>query len=81
VIHAFNARGWESLNPNAGTGRPRTILAATRDRIVALALAPPANAGAPFTRWSLRRLRAHLVRRRVVRPARQLQVTRGASCG
>src|ERR687885_589793 len=65
VIHAFNAFGFESLNPKVGTGRPRTFEPATRERILAIALAPPSSLGEPLTRWSLRRLRGYLVRRRV----------------
>ena len=67
VIHAFNDYGFESLNPKVGTGRPRTFELATRERIVAIALAPPTTLGEPLTHWSLRRLKSHLERRRVVR--------------
>ena len=67
VIHAFNDFGFESLNPKVGTGRPRKFEPATRDRIVAIALAPPTTLGEPLTRWSLRRLKGYLERRRVVR--------------
>src|ERR1700681_4076371 len=67
VIHAFNDFGFESLNPKVGTGRPRTFEPATRDRIVAIALAPPTTLGEPLSRWSLRRLKGYLERRRVVR--------------
>jgi homeodomain-containing protein/DDE superfamily endonuclease len=66
VIHAFNDFGFESLNPKVGTGRPRTFEPATRDRIVAIALAPPMTLGEPLTHWSLRRLKGYLERRRVV---------------
>ena len=43
VIHAFNDHGFESLNPRVGTGRPRTFEPATREQIVAIALAPPTS--------------------------------------
>ena len=66
VIHAFNEFGFESLNPKVGTGRPKTFRPATRERIVAIALASPGCVGEPLTRWSLRRLRSYLERRRVV---------------
>jgi transposase len=66
VIHAFNEVGFESLNPKVGTGRPRRFEPATRERIVAIALAPPSSVGEPLTHWSLRRLKGHLERRRVV---------------
>jgi len=67
VIHAFNDFGFESLNPKVGTGRPQTFEPAIRDRIVAIALTPPTTLGEPLTRWSLRRLKGYLERRRVVR--------------
>jgi len=67
VIHAFNDHGFESLNPKVGTGRPKKFEPATRDRSVAIALAPPTTLGEPLTRWSLRRLKGYLERRRVVR--------------
>jgi transposase len=66
VIHAFNEFGFESLNPKVGTGRPRTFEPAIRERIVAIALAPPTTVGEPLTHWSLRRLKSHLERRKVV---------------
>jgi len=66
VIHAFNEHGFESLNPKVGTGRPKRFEPATRDRIVATALAPPTTVGEPLTHWSLRRLKGYLERRRIV---------------
>src|SRR2546428_5219625 len=61
VIHEFNERGFESLRPRVGGGRPRKIDQPTRDRIVANALACPHDHGEPLTRWSLRRLRSYLI--------------------
>src|SRR5262249_20349928 len=66
VIHAFNEHGFESLNPKVGTGRPRRFEPALRERIVAIALAPPMSVGEPLTHWSLRRLKRYLERRKVV---------------
>jgi hypothetical protein len=66
VIHAFNEHGFESLNPKVGPGRPKTFEPAIRERIVAIALAPPTTVGEPLTHWSLRRLRGYLERRRIV---------------
>jgi DDE superfamily endonuclease/Homeodomain-like domain len=66
VIHAFNDFGFESLNPKVGTCRPKTFELAIRERIVAIALAPPTTVGEPLTHWSLRRLKGHLERRRIV---------------
>jgi transposase len=83
VVHEFNQQGMDSLRPFAAGGRPRTIRQPTRDRIVAIAGACPRAYGVPLTRWSLRRLRRYLLRRKVVR---QLsveglrQVLRAAGC-
>jgi hypothetical protein len=66
VIHAFNDFGFESLNPKVGTGRPKTFEPAIRERIVAIALAPPTTVGEPLTHWSLRRLKGYLERRKIV---------------
>ncbi len=60
VIAGFNERGLDSLRPNFGGGRPRRITDAERERIVAVAGARPDTQGAAATRWSLRRLAAHL---------------------
>jgi transposase len=67
VIHEFNTLGMESLRPFVGGGRPRVIDQPTRDRVVAIALACPRTYGIPLNRWSLRRLRRYLLRRRIVR--------------
>ena len=67
VIHEFNTLGMESLRPFVGGGRQRVIDQSTRDRVVAIALACPRLYGEPLTRWSLRRLRRYLLRRRIVR--------------
>jgi transposase len=67
VIHEFNTLGMESLRPFVAGGRPRMIDQPTRDRVVAIALACPRHYGEPLNRWSLRRLRRYLLRRRIVR--------------
>jgi transposase len=66
VVHEFNRQGMDSLRPFVGGGRPRTVRQPTRDRIVAIAGACPRHYGVPLTRWSLRRLRRYLIRRRIV---------------
>ena len=66
LIHAFNAEGFTSLDPRPGGGRPRRIDLAQRAEIVKVALARPVDRGEPFTGWSLTKLRAHLLRHRVV---------------
>jgi transposase len=60
VIHAFNERGFGSLDPEQRGGRPRRITDEQRARIVAVAGARPDTLGVPATRWSLKRLARHL---------------------
>jgi transposase len=66
VIHAFNERGFASLDPEARGGRPRRITAEQRARIVAVAGARPDTLGVPATRWSLKRLARYLREARIV---------------
>jgi transposase len=69
VIHAFNARGLDALDPQWAGGRPRLITDEDVEFIVETAKTRPAKHGLPFTHWSVRKLAAHLARchhRRVV---------------
>jgi transposase len=56
VIHEFNERGFESLDPEWRGGRPRRITADQRRLIVAVAGARPDTQGVALSRWSLPRL-------------------------
>ena len=60
VIHAFNERGFASLDPDYRGGRPRKTTPAQRDRIVSVARARPDTQGVALTRWSLPKLAHHL---------------------
>ena len=60
VIHAFNDRGFASLDPEYRGGRPKKTTPAQRDRIVAVARTRPDHQGVALTRWSLPKLQAHL---------------------
>src|SRR4051794_15259114 len=60
VIHAFNERGFDSLDPDYRGGRPKKTTPAQRDRIVAVARARPDTQGVALTRWSLAKLVEHL---------------------
>lgn len=66
VIHAFNEEGFSSLDPDYRGGRPKKAAPAERDRIVAVARARPDTQGVPLTRWSLRKLRPHLIETGVI---------------
>jgi transposase len=60
VIHAFNAKGLAALDPRWAGGRPRLISDDAIKVIVATATTRPEKLGRPFTRWSIRKLAAHL---------------------
>ena len=45
IIHAFNAQGFESLDPDYRGGRPRKTTPEQRDRIVSVARARPDTQG------------------------------------
>jgi transposase len=60
VIHAFNQRGLAALDPRWAGGRPRLISDDDIEFVVTTATTRPTVVGAPFTRWSLRKLAAYL---------------------
>ncbi|MET8146708.1 IS630 family transposase [Sphaerisporangium sp. NPDC005288] len=60
VIHAFNDKGLDALDPKWAGGRPRLITGDDEAFIVATALTRPEKLARPFTRWSLRKLAAYL---------------------
>ena len=60
VIHDFNERGFEALNPDYRGGRPKKTTPAQRDRVIAVARTRPDHQGVALTRWSLPKLAAHL---------------------
>lgn len=60
VIHAFNERGMDCLDPRWAGGRPRQITTTDRELIVKTATKRPRSLGQPFTRWSIRKLRDYL---------------------
>jgi transposase len=62
VIHAFNARGLDALDPQWAGGRPRLISDEDVEFIVATAKTRPETHGLPFTHWSARKLASHLAR-------------------
>ena len=67
VIHAFNERGFDALDPKWNGGRPRTIGDKIRERICLIARTSPADWGiTAFATWSLAKLREHLLDRGTV---------------
>ncbi|MCA1680628.1 MAG: IS630 family transposase [Actinobacteria bacterium] len=80
VIHAFNERGFSSLDPEPRGGRPRRITAEQRARIIAVAGARPDSMGVAATRWSLVRLARYLAEQQIVQvsPAHLGRILKGA---
>jgi transposase len=55
------------IHASTGKMRKRRFDDAVRDGVARLAMEPPTAVGEPFSRWSLRRLRAHVLRRGIIR--------------
>ncbi|WP_229784383.1 IS630 family transposase, partial [Pilimelia anulata] len=66
VIHAFNERGFDALDPKWSGGAPRRIDEQTRAWICAIAGCDPRFLGQPFAGWSLSKLREYLITSRRV---------------
>lgn len=66
IIKDFNASGFEALVPKYAGGRPPTFSEEQRSLIVEAALCPPELLGWPFRRWSLAKLRDHVVAEKIV---------------
>ncbi|SFK06909.1 Transposase [Streptosporangium canum] len=67
VIHAFNERGFDALDPKWSGGRPPTISSQVREHICLIAKTVPAEWGITgHSTWSLKTLAEHLVERKVV---------------
>jgi len=54
------------MHASTGKVRKRRFGEAVRDAVARLAMGSPEAAGEPFTHWSLRRLRAHVMRRGII---------------
>ncbi len=67
VIHAFNERGFDALDPKWSGGRPRTISDQMREHICLVARTSPADWKiTAFSTWSLSKLAEHLIKQKVV---------------
>jgi transposase len=75
VIHAFNAEGFGSLDPDYRGGRPKKTTPEQRDQIIAVARARPDTQGVALTRWSLAKLSEHLAGIGIVLSAEALRQT------
>ncbi|MFF0493939.1 IS630 family transposase [Nocardia sp. NPDC004068] len=56
VIHDFNEKGMDALDPKWSAGRPAKTDQVTRDRICSIARCCPRDLGWPFSVWSLSKL-------------------------
>ncbi|MDX2683769.1 IS630 family transposase [Streptomyces soliscabiei] len=67
VIHAFNERGFDVLDPKWSGGRPKGISERVREHIRLIARTSPADWGITgFATWNLAKLADHLTERYVV---------------
>ena len=66
LIRRFDEEGLSSLEPHFNGGRPPEISEEQKAEIVETALVPPGVLGLPFTRWSLSKLREHLMSRGIL---------------
>ncbi|MEH1130881.1 IS630 family transposase [Micromonospora sp. CPCC 206061] len=66
VIHAFNERGFDALDPKWSGGAPKKIDDQTRSWICVIARCDPRFLGQPFSCWSLAKLREYLIQEKVV---------------
>ena len=71
VIHTFNERGFDALNPKWSGGRPSAVDEATVQKVVAMAKTDPRALGLPFSCWSLVKLAAHLAREKITTVGRE----------
>jgi transposase len=65
VIHAFNERGFGSLDPDYRGGRPTKVTPEQRDEVVSVARARPDSQGVALTRWSIDKLARHLAEQQI----------------
>ncbi|MFJ9379745.1 helix-turn-helix domain-containing protein [Streptomyces sp. NPDC101455] len=80
VIHPFNERGFDTLDPKRNGGRPRTISSQAREHICPIARTSPADWRiTASSAWSLTKPAEHLVRQRVV-PAVSRETLRRILC-
>ena len=66
IIKLFRQEGFSTLEPKRGIGRPKKFTEEQRSFIIKTALCPPDLLGEPFRRWSLSKLRAFLMREKIV---------------
>lgn len=66
IIKEFNQHGFKALEPKERPGRPPKFTEEQISLMVETALCPPDLLGLPFTRWSLEKLRAYILKDKLV---------------
>jgi transposase len=66
IIKRFNEEGFSSLKSNYSGGRPPKFDKEIRLDIVDTAMSRPQDLGLPFTQWSLTKLKAYVIKEKVV---------------
>ncbi len=66
-LHAFGQHGLDSVRQPRRLGAPAGLSGVQVRAIWRLAETPPYELGLPYGRWSLAKLRAHLIRQRVLK--------------
>lgn len=66
-LHAFAQHGLAAIEQLQAAGVSARLTAAQEQRIVSLADQSPNGVGLPYGRWSLRKLQAYLLKKRIVR--------------
>jgi len=65
-LHAFQQQGLDSVHQPRRAGAPAGLSDVQVQTIWRLAQTPPYELGLPYGRWSLAKLRAYLIRQRVL---------------
>jgi len=66
-IHRFNRYGLDGLRSGKSPGRPPVFNDEQRNQILEIANTNPRLLGLHYSRWSLQRLRRHLIEQRIVK--------------
>lgn len=67
LIRRFNDDGFDALKPRPRPGRPKVLSEEEKSVIAEIATAPPQAFGRPFNQWSLPKLHAFLLEKKLVR--------------
>lgn len=74
-IRRFNIYGINGIEPKK-VGKRRIISSSMEDKILYIALTKPTDLGLYFSTWSLRKLRAYIVKKKIVKDISHTQIAR-----